>query len=345
MTLSRKGPAVVLAVAMSSLLVPTLAVGQLSGRVNDAAGQPVVGVLVEIWGPTQRLASRMTDEDGEFEFAAGETEGATTLFARRIGFLPHRLNLRNRGRSIQLELVPLPIRLDPVRVVGGALCPNTDDSEARARWEAIRDSYTPPSDHAIWAEALHVGERVPEYRLGYLDTTRLEDFFIMGDLYGSQTHRIVDSGYAVPFSGLMDPRYDLLEYPRLESLMAGHFIDTVFGQLHSLSFVPGSRSTEIVFCPRDSTRPHIEGLLELDASGNLATARWEFVAPGLSETAGGQVWYVVSDDSGETRPLLPMSGLYWRKLLSGFYQEWTEFREWNDCETEPQSLLCHPGRR
>jgi len=314
---------------------------QLHGRVLDAANTPLAGALVEIWSPTTRLAGAVTNERGQFLFPQDLALTAVLITVRRIGYQPARVPLPAPGVMI-VTMVPFAQTLAAVAVNAAPMCPNSDDKFARAAWEAMRQRFQAfRPDLGVWSAMRIVAGRVPAQGLGAIDTAQATDGQLAagGDYFDLHTRRVVTRGYAIPYQGLRQDRFDPWEYPRLESVFAGHFMDTAFGHLHQFSLE--SRSPLVlVFCPRNSRHPSIQGRLELDADTSLGRATWVFRTPEPREDAGGEVIFS-RPASGAVHPiLLPAVGLVWRRLLHDYYQEWTAFEAWHTCDDARDPRFC-----
>jgi hypothetical protein len=316
---------------------------QAAGQVVDATGQPIESALVELWSPTKRLAGTLTDANGRFSFSSAHSSGTTAILVRRIGFSPQRVRWVPDLKSLVIQMLPFPVRLAPVVGAQQRLCPNEEHPEARLLWSSVMTRYRRTAGTSYWADVSLLFSRVRTSDLGAVDSTLIDRGLVgYGRRYHEmQTQLIWDSGYAVPMQGLKERRFDLWRYPLLHAFLADHFVDAVFGDFHVLS-VAGQVDgvTTLVFCPIDRERPEIEGTLTIADDSTLAAASWRFLTPEPHEEAGGQVAYAARAGPNGQTPLFPMSGLYWRKLVFDYYQEWMEYREWHNCADEPNDRLC-----
>ncbi len=314
------------------------ALAQVRGVVTDPTGVPLPDALVELWSVERRLAGQLTDARGEFAFAAIGPVPSLTLLIRRIGYSPARVAV-SHGR-IEVRLTRFAEVMRPISVLAGRLCPRPEDPTARAVWVALAERYSRDRALAHWAEPLVSVAIVRPEQLGLVDTARLTASEIgAGRAYFELASRLIaERGYAIPYEGLRLARYDLWEYPYLESLYAAHFVDTLFGRLHNLAWASGA-SREIVFCPRDTSKPSIQGHLILDGHGALERVRWQFNTPAPAEIAGGEVIFTRPGEESSTA-LLPMAGLFWRKRVFDYWQQWFEFREWRTCASRPDARFC-----
>jgi hypothetical protein len=153
---------------------------------------------------------------------------------------------------------------------------------------------------------------------------------------GAIDRRVADSGYAWPVQGgVTNPRFDYWQYPYLESGFAHHFVDSLFGRLHTFELIgtlPGGLAV-ISFCPRRDGRNRIEGELVIASDGRLRKASWKFITRSHPEDAGGMAIFPLTPDEEWPVPV-PLLGLFWRKRVVDYLQEVWEFRDW---ETVPDS--------
>ena len=137
----------------------------------------------------------------------------------------------------------------------------------------------------------------------------------------------------MPSAGIPWQRFGRWFYPLLESTRAWHFADSLFGVMNRLALVTtATGDTLIAFCSRLQHRPYVVGRLRLAPDTTLASAEWVFVTPEPREEAGGRVLFAPIDPTRLAQPLLPIAGLFWRKLSRVVYQEWMEYRRWDRCE-------------
>jgi len=315
--------ALFLAVATTFIAAPSTGV-QLRGRIIDLSAAPLSGALVEIWSPTTRLAAQVSDEGGAFYFTEDLARSAVLITVRRIGYQPARIPV-TRHSDLTVTLAPFPQTLPPVAATAPRLCPN--------------QPFRP--DLGVWSPTRVIFARVGPRELGAIDTTQTVDGQVAagGDYFDMLTRRVRRTGYAWPYQGLRQQRFDDWEYPRLESFFAGHFMDSGFGELHRFSF--GSRTPLVlVFCPRDATRPSIQGRLDLEADTSLGKATWIFQTPEPREDAGGEVIFARPGSEAARPVLLPLIGLFWRKIIVDYYQEWMQFEGWRSCGDDPDPRFC-----
>jgi len=65
----------------------------LAGKVSDATGEPLSGVIVRLEQDGWEIARFRTTDSGQFELSASVREGPGILWAHAIDFLPVRTNL------------------------------------------------------------------------------------------------------------------------------------------------------------------------------------------------------------------------------------------------------------
>lgn len=211
------------------------------------------------------------------------------------------------------------------------VCPNEDQSRARALWAVLSSRYSGPADDAtLAAEVRFQYGTVSEHQVG--DWSRLPNGsghqWMAGSRRKELLDRIVVHGYAVPHSGASS-QFEAWEYAPLHSDLATHFIRDVFLQRNTLSVIREDDTGEIIlgFCPRRQFRrqPVVEGRLILRADTTLAEAQWRFHTPRANENAGGIVIFRPYDSA---QLLLAERGvLFYRKSL--FYHHQMEaYHNW-----------------
>lgn len=320
-----------------SLLVGTLCSrpvdGQVGGVVTEDSGRPIGGALVEVWNSSARLGSAVTDGVGVFRFSASTVTGPTAIFVRAVGYGWFRASVASGDTMLRVSLHPLASQLAPVHVTGNAsLCPNRDDPRARALWGAMAARYDPTPWAGVVEDTVFLESRiVGEPDIGSFDSTLLVRGVMGRTSDKGVDERIRERGYAEP-AGLADFRTEYWSYVWLESLHANHFADTLFARLHRLSVLGVEHGqTTLVFCPTRRGQPEIEGTLTIAVDTSLLQAAWRFLTPRHDEAAGGRVAFappVSGVDVSRRSPLLPITGLFYRRRVSGFYQLWVEHRCW-----------------
>jgi len=307
--------------------------------VVDADGRPLPGVLVELWDSERRLAGDGSDPTGHFRLAAtGATAGARVLFARGIGLEPARRILAPADSVLRLVMQTHAILIESANVEAEpAKCPLDDDPSARALWQQAASHYDIAlSAYGVRTDVLLFGAIVAPDSLGVIDTTRLVATFIHGGysaLAFATRFKATANFYAVPAAGVPWRRYGRWHYPLLESSFAWHFADAMFASANRM--ILAGRDDEgfiINFCSSRGNRPYIMGHLTIAPDTTLASAEWEFVTPQPREDAGGQVLFAPADPRRRGQPIVPVAGLFWRRVLRQVYQEWMEYRQWYRCE-------------
>ena len=321
------------ALGAAALLVPCLAHGQIAGRVM-ASGSPVAGARVELWSATTRLADRISDDSGRFQFASPAGAGALALLARRVGFAPLRRSITALTRDVTLELTALANTLPAVTITAALQCPNVPDDSARARWEALRRRYADGSGYARSSEAEMWRGVTTRDSVGEVERARV----VRGSRGTTATGIAMDQllivryGYAWPTDEVgASEDYGVWQYPLLDADYAQHFIEPGFGERHTLSERPAADGeTVLVFCPRDRRRPGLEGTLRIARDGSPVSARWVFANPATgAEEAGGEVSFAPPEPADPHPILLAASGLFWRRLRSGaYYERWMRYDGW-----------------
>jgi hypothetical protein len=142
-------------------------------------------------------------------------------------------------------------------------------------------------------------------------------------------------GYAARLNSPFTEQYAQWQYAPLETDIAHHFTEALFGQLHVFSFAATTDGERTIrFCPRirDRSRPEIEGSLTIGADTAFLDADWKYTTPRPVEDAGGEVDFL--PPHATTRGLLlPERYLFWRRIPGstryhvegGSYEEWRIF--------------------
>ena len=327
-----------LVVALTVVLTAAALSGQVAGTVTDPQGRSIPGALVEAWSSVRRLAAQASDEAGLFTFAGVHAADVGFITVRAPGFAPRRVQATG-AQSYHVVLAPFAHRLEAVAVTAAPRCPLRDQRNARLLWTTVAARVTAfEVGERAWTDARVSRSRVAAAQLGSVDTLSLGSGRIQagGQYSEMHTQRMRDQGYAVPYQGLRGGRFDLWEYPRLESLMAGHFLHPAFGELHHMALRETDADIVIDFCPRNRDRPSIEGELRLDADSTLASVAWVFRTRGPEEIAGGEVFFARPARLSERPVLYPSVGLFWRKVINDYYQEWWDFLQWDSSPRTPQ---------
>ena len=318
------------ALALLAVVIPSMASAQVRGTVRDDAGHAVDGAVVELLSAGARLAITESDTAGAFAFLPAP--GAVALVVRRIGFQPARVVLAAAQPSRPLIVV---MRRRPVRVAGIAVaaplgrCDDRDHADARRLWQAAARRY---ASGALMASLLGEGKQfrgsVPAESQGVFDTTRAAPYHIEGIGFRPIAYNR-ERFYGMPPAMGVTRSYQW-DYPFLESLQAWHFADQLFGDLNAFTLAPRELGDVVIeFCSRHEDRPYVVGHLYLGPDTTLLKAQWRFVTDEPREDAGGEVVFMPPASGA---PLLAASGQFWRAKSDGYYQEWTEFTQWYECE-------------
>ncbi len=310
---------------------------QISGTVMATSGQPVGGATVELWRGRELLMSRRSLVDGRFHLAHDGDVTGLALLVRAVGFSPELRSLDSAERFVDVRLAPLPMTMDPIVVRAGPTCPNRESVEARAAWNraAIRNRHKEPlglrSMDALTARLI-----VGASELGTFDNALLG----LGELWvGGQLDRMLSiSGYAWRASGgVSNPRFSYWNYPYLESGFAHHFVDSLFGSLHTLGLLDSLAGGDILlsFCPRAKDGNRIEGTMVIGGDGTLRKASWVFRTRDHDEGAGGVAVFPDSSPDDDWPVPVPVLGIFWRKRVFDYLEEVWEFRKWEAVPGKP----------
>lgn len=325
--------------ALSAALVASLAnaaSAQLRGVVRDTAGHPVAGATVEAWAGLRRVGSTLSAATGEFSLNHVQAGAGTGLVVRRIGFRRLAVGIPQGDGVLQLRLVPETMMLEGITATTAVrACPNRDDPAARAAWATASAKYPVFSDTVVFHSLAALRDA---------DVTRDEIEFVGQDggvrgwsaagtrAWDLWRRQIRAGGYAVRIQRGFGTRYALWQYAPLEMVFSQHFVDPLFGELHSFSIAAaGSGQTTIRFCPHERGsrgRPELEGTLTLSSDGVLLRASWRYRTPNPAEDAGGDVDFLPLQATAQSL-LLPERSRFWRKTTGGRYHvETAAYEEW-----------------
>lgn len=331
------------------LLTVRPCVAQVRGQIVDEAHAPLVRALVELWGPAERLAARVSDGSGRFSFDGVDAGPSAALLVRAVGFGALRVAVSPHDSTLVLAMRPVQFSLRPVVVADSSrLCQRSETRAARALWTAVASRYVDPDavGPAVYDSIRIFDAVVSPEEFGKIDTSRLMlgEMSRGGGYYAQETALIRKSGYATLGSGLMAQRYDYWTYPKLDSFLAAHFVDSLFGQMHTFAVLAtDNMGTRLVFCPKAHKHPEIEGVISIGADTSLGRVSWRFITPNPDEGAGGEVFFTPRSQNPGAQPLLPMTGLFYRRPIHGVFEEWIEHRKWMIC-SDPQLKNCGPLR-
>ncbi|HET7464266.1 MAG TPA: carboxypeptidase-like regulatory domain-containing protein [Longimicrobium sp.] len=309
---------------------------QIRGSVADPAGAPVPGAAVEAWAGLRQVARATSDAGGSFVLPTVRPGDATGLVVHRIGYRRLAIGLTAADSVVRLRLTPAPANLAGITATAETRgCPNREEPRARAAWEAARAKYPPFGDTAVF-------HSLARFREGDVPRENVDAFAAGPGTRGWNAagtvawpmwrRQIRVGGYAARIRQPLTAKYALWLYVPLEMEFAQHFIDPLFGELHTLSVgASNPDETTIRFCPLASagrTRPEIEGTLTLAEDGTLLRGTWRYRTPRPTEDAGGELDFLPPEVTAQ-RLLLPERSLFWRRTTGGRYHvEGRTYQEW-----------------
>jgi hypothetical protein len=280
-------------------------------------------------------------------FSPSAATGATGLLARRLGFRPTSVQLPDPGKSVLVELEEIAIPLPTiVSDVVASTCPNKEDPSARAIWDTVRRRYFPLPYRYGMAYAVEIDSSlVKPNDIGKIDESRQFEY---GQSIGAG-QRLADSaridalGYAFEYkvSAIRPTMFHKVDrrwrYPKLQSYMAQHFLDRLFGERHLLSIVRNVGGETIIgFCPRRPV-PNISGTMVVRSDMTLASVTWRFQTDAPNDDAGGEVIFVPPPRWVRMPLLLPAESTAWERTQGEFReyfrQEVAHYRRWNAQDT------------
>jgi hypothetical protein len=319
----------------AALTAPCELPAQVRGVVVDAQGQPVEGVRLELWAPLKQLEVQRSSVTGSFAFTREYADSATALIASRLGYRSANVALNGTGPSLTLRMTAEAVQLEEVsvRARSSAPCPNRDEPEARALWEAAAAGYDRSYERVgIVSAMMSTTGQVPRSRIGQVDEARLWP----ARRGTSALPRSIDSrtGYGYRVQSSLEPDFVSWHYKELGSHQAQHFIDPSFGTYNSLSIRARTPDGVVLaFCSRGLGRQAvgIGGTLTLSPTNAILAAAWTFRTPRPEEEAGGEVTFVPRGEGGRPPWLVPATSLYWRAVVgrpSDAFQRWERFTEW-----------------
>lgn len=241
--------------------------------------------------------------------------------------------------ALNVRLRRLIATMAVVQVRGSRFpCRQADDPRARLLWRAAAKRYDLGAlSRATEDTVLVHNARVPPERLGEIDTAALVPVILgwSGDYFRTHSTLIGRRGYADRVRGIVRPWYDVWEYEALESSMAGHFADTLFGALHRFAIVSSTGSgTTLRYCPTHDSQAEIDGLIHISPETTFTKVEWRFHTRESDEEAGGEVAFIPVEESAAPQPPLPITGFFYRRAVTDFYQVWFEHRHWRVCSSE-----------
>ena len=328
---------------------------QLSVTVSDSAGIGLPSARVELWRESLLSVARYTDSLGVAAFSASEAAGATELRARRIGFVPVAVPVRETAGSVAIRLVPMARSLTAANVIARIqACPVEDERAARALWARIASGYREPS---LDSRQTELDQRVATVEADAVDQASEGELRAGARMFTSLgmegAHRQMESRrYVVAAPKEHDYEFfGAWQYAPIEAELAGHFATRAFAAAHDFAVASQRDSaTTIVFCAKDRRATGLDGSLQVSEVSGFVAARWRFWNPQTSEIAGGAVTFEPRAPGDAEARLLSTSGLFWRQLPSGKYlQRWQVFQGWRldessvSSEDSPSlSARCNP---
>jgi hypothetical protein len=323
-------------------------------------GQPVAGALIELWTQEGRVTTTATDNTGRFTLPEEAMRLTQRLTITQLGYRVRSLPVADVRDGIRIELDPMPIALPDLTVTAAKqLCPNSESAEARQLWRAASSQYSQESaSRARSAEMLRIEEeQVPNAAVGWVSEERLRPVTHAwaGGSATRQHGRYIDVNTRIAAGGYAF-RTDMAEppwrFPALDERDAHHFASELFGTLHSFSFfddLPVSEEKVLVYCPRDRTRPSIEGILRFAADSTFLEAEWTVITPRPVRRAGGHVLFSRWSSNGAELPhLLPERGTFWVQhphMPDRYSQRHTIYSSWRIGSDGAFSSLMKAFRR
>lgn len=217
------------------------------------------------------------------------------------------------------DAVPLPeITVEVAR----EWCPIDDDELARDAMRRAGAQRMPPSSFdVISTTAQSVYRRIPIESVGVESVPANTASISRGSTRRGRDPwlRLMDDGiFARPLSmSSFDGRFESWEYAPLYADIAYYFFTPEFLDAHVFAFM-GSDARQVGFCSSRRTGTFIDGFVTLGSGGEVRAVSWTYVTPDPDEQAGGRTEFFAGRDP------FPKSGLYWRRLPMGDFQEWAD---------------------
>jgi hypothetical protein len=238
---------------------------------------------------------------------------------------------------VEMEAVPAPVEELTTRTAV-RLCPNVETAEARRLWEVATRRYVAAQADTLErsTELSQILSNVSIDSVGVIDPSReTRGIHHAVSNWITAGRRLIESqGYVWLMTAAHgEADVGIWRYASLHSWHASHFGAPLFAQRHTLSVLGADeREITLAFCPRDAGETGLEGTLRLARDTSFIAAKFSYWNPHPNgEVAGGEVVFVPPGRiaSGEPYPLLPLNGLFFRKLLNGrFWQRWEEYDRW-----------------
>jgi hypothetical protein len=304
------------------------------------------------------LASRRSDPEGRFSFAASDAAGVTGVVARRIGYGPIAVQLSDTRNALVIEMEEIAVPLPTVfSTAVESICPNKEDRNARDIWNGVRRRYFPLPYRYGMAYAVTIDSSMvrPE-DIGKVDDAR--QFAYAQSIGAGQrladSARITQLGYAFEYkvSAVRPTTFHKVDrrwkYLKLQSYMTQHFLDAIFGDRHTFSIVSRKDAETVIgFCPRKSD-PSISGTLVVRSDMTLISATWRFHTEPPNDDAGGEVVFVPPARWSRTPLLLPAESTSWQRTQGPYRdhyrQEVARYQRWNAQDTMAAVWLSRTPR-
>lgn len=334
---------IVRALAAVGLLACAQPLGAQVASTVVTGAAPLPRVVVSLWNASREVARDTTDASGRFGFAASVAHDASGLALRRLGFVARTLSVRPGDVALRPAMVQVAQPL-PAAVVAATKerpCARKDDPAARALWNATRSTYAvSPHGMSVLADvAEHARHDVDASAVGDAGDGRRTPYVWRTYTVAMRQYwdALARDGYAVrralpkPGQELIRPEYLHWWYAPVHRELVEHLVEDGFARAHVFAPVASSVSTRsLAFCPRDTKRPGLEGVAELDDAGALQRITWRWRTPKPDEDAGAELLFV-PPARADARRLVPARIVYWRHLAGRkdrYYQEVMINRAW-----------------
>jgi hypothetical protein len=329
-------------VALNAVLAPR-SVGQVRGIVQTTMGASLADVSVELWDSSSVIARQRTKADGSFSFAGVKTPQNLSVSARRLGYRPRVISTTGTDGLMRVQLEAVPPDL-PAVLVADKRDRCTDPREDTVATKAIRRlalRYLPwPTGRGVTARTFVSRGVVPGTELdSALSTPVLSHagYLSWSDYgYARALSKPQREGYAVRVDmhdgqfSTVTPTFFAWHYAELFTGAFEHFTTPFFVTHHVFDTVRdlGGELT-VAFCPRDTKKPTIEGILTIGSDGALRAAQWSYRTDRPNEGAEGTIEYRDMVGAGGIR-IAPIAAAFWRKTppTSHWYFEHWRYTAW-----------------
>lgn len=320
-------------------------INEIRGTVVDTSGMPLGAATVQLRHADRVLAAATTDDDGSFRIFVSQRirealgAGGVRVRAERLGYREQEVPLDSHTTPVELVMVPAPLPLPGFQVEGISGECDADDEGGLGRrlWERAADRH--PGGLDTLGVATYTLSRTDTISDPSLVTTEVDGAEPEMGQRGSApilrlgwTRRIDRDGYAFPVRRT-DRRgsFSSWSYPPLESDFAPHFGSQQFGSLHYFQYLTeGGDGWLVRFCPRDDSRPHLEGQVTIAPDTLIHRVEWYIRTAEPDERAGGVAVFPRSSADGSPPPLLPTESMAWKTPRGEltvrrvhWFEEWT----------------------